>query len=230
MENSESLSTVTISYIGWLEFFSRIIEAAAWPALITFLAFRYGKHLISIIPNIETFKVPGIEAVFKVVGNTREAAKEIEGSAKEISEETEPADKKELDEIASFLKHLLYRSDEDPIDTIMQLNGFIQKKLDLLNNICEHRKFDDNHKTIFEINEQATHKVYQIDALWQSGWISDAELKVISNLNRIIREVREIENRTISSIIARESIRLAGPLINSISAKIKEIEATAQPV
>lgn len=229
MENSESLSTITITYIGWLEFFLRIVEAIAWPTLILFLAIRYGKSIISLLPNMETLKVPGVEAVFKVVGSTREAAKAIEETTRNAAEAAEPANLSKLNEDTAFINYLSSKSDENPLDVMMQLHFFIMRKLDLLLHASKHRRFDDNHQSPSEIFEQATGKLYNIEVLWQAGWISDDEQKVIRNLGMIRGEAMDLKNQPITSILARESVRLAEPLIHSISSRIKEIETTAQP-
>lgn len=215
MENSENLSTVTTTYIGWLEFSLRIIEAIAWPALILFLAVRYGKHIIYLLPNIETLKLPGIEAAFREVRSAQEAAKSLEP----VSQDTENNDDK------SYIKILLEKSDIDPIGTAIEINNLVDGKLEQLQRSALDEKFDEKRQTISEILSNAPHKIYQVDLLSQAGWLSEAEAKIVYTLKSIRMETLKLGKGPVTSSLARDAVRLAETLINSISLKIKEINA-----
>lgn len=211
MENHEVVPVVTISNIGWLEFILRVVEAIAWPSLILILALLYGKKLISMLPNIERLSLGSVEAVFKKIEDSREAAEEI--SSTDRGEATD-----DLLPIQKYLAEL----DEAAVGVIFDVNDVVDKEMYRLQEAVFDKKFDKDHKSPAEVLKYSKYKIYIVDLLQETGWLSDAEAEIARNLKYFRTGAMEMGQSPVTIVLARQSIELASTLLKSISAKINK--------
>ncbi|WP_230942158.1 hypothetical protein [Burkholderia cepacia] len=162
--------------VDWLTFFSKVIDALAWPVAVGFFVLKFRDRFDDILGRLREFSLPG------VTGKLDAGLKEAEAIAAETlppEVPNRPQDKSDSERASDLLA--LYAN---PTGTIMEawkdLEATARALLDL------NRNFDNlNAHLRYSINDT-------FKTLTSNGLIPDAEEK-------LVRELREIRNRAAHS-------------------------------
>jgi hypothetical protein len=210
VDEIENLASVKLEV--WLDFISKLIEAAAWPIAIFGTAFMFRHELRSVAANLKRLKWGGAEAVFD----------EGVAEAKEVAKTLDPVEAKAANANDQETFTLLQKAEVSPTLAVIEAYKKVEEKLfqlakwygvELESNITS-----TSGKRLYPRGIPPS-VVYR--SLHKSGWLSDAEMNMLNRLRETRNLAANSRNRGISIESAKDFVRLAGSLEDAINSKLE---------
>jgi hypothetical protein len=208
IENSASVGLEV-----WLDFFSRLIEAAAWPIAIFGTAFLFRHVLRNVASNLKRLKWGDAEAVFE----------EGVAEAKEIAKTLDPVDAKAATVNDQETVKLLRRAEIFPTGAVIAAYKRVEViLLQLAELYWAESKLNATTASgrLRSPKTMPNSMVYRV--LHKSGWLSDAEMNMLNRLRETRNLASHSSDQGISVASARDFIRLAGALEDELNSKLED--------
>jgi hypothetical protein len=210
MDEIENSASVGLEV--WLDFFSRLIEAAAWPIAIFGTVFLFRHELRNVVSNLKRLKWGDTEAVFD----------EGVAEAKEVAKTLDPVEAKAANANDQETFTLLQKAEVSPTGAVIEAYKRVEEKilqLDMLYGVTIERSITKASGKLLNPKRIPPSLVYH--GLHKSGWLSEAEINMLNRLRETRNLATNSMDRNISVTSAKDFVLLAGSLEDALNSKLE---------
>ncbi len=211
-------ATARLSLEIWLDFISNFTTALAWPIAIFAIAFLFRSELKNVASNLKRLKWGDAEAVFD----------EGVAEAKEVAKTLDPVDSQTASANDRQTYTLLQQAEVSPTGAVIEAYKRIEEQLEHISELARHdlvANMSDMSKRWSDPRKMPPSLLTR--GLLKSGWLSHAEIAMLERLRETRNLAAHSREKNISQNSAKDFVRLAGTLEDSLQSKIDSAQPEA---